>query len=160
MDAKTLEALKGSIAKWDREEVEDYGVCNCPLCLLYYDSFLIACSDCPVYEKTRLFLCHETPYDKWRNHHNQKHDRDISPYSTQCPTCKEIQKEEADFLKSLLPKEEVNSSIFDEEKLKLAIGRYFLKHKEITMPIACDAELAREIIEANPVKSVKSVKSV
>lgn len=73
MDAKTLEALKGSIAKWQAivdGTGEDRGFNNCPLCRLFGVSHYaeeINCRGCPVFEKTGKHVCKGTPYYKWIN---------------------------------------------------------------------------------------------
>lgn len=65
MNAKTLKALKGSIAKWEAivagTGVDD-GSDNCPLCELFYDN---GCVGCPVAIKTRKDECIDTPYGAW-----------------------------------------------------------------------------------------------
>ena len=92
MKSKTLEALKGSIEKWERI-VDGTGVDNradnCPLCQLFYErtEFVVqlpaqsamfvqsgnaggyehgGCHDCPVRLRTRRDECVGTPYDGWR----------------------------------------------------------------------------------------------
>jgi hypothetical protein len=70
MEIKTLQALIGSIKKWDRirklEDV-DKGTSNCPLCQMY---FLNAngpnCAGCPVAEVAKDVCCYNTPYKKFR----------------------------------------------------------------------------------------------
>lgn len=65
MDAKTLEALKASIAKWEKNAVAkttgDYlkSVKDCPLCGLFYAK---DCDGCPISEKTGQTVCEGTPY--------------------------------------------------------------------------------------------------
>lgn len=71
MDNKTLEALKGSIRKWEMIVAgtgKDYCTRNCPLCRLFnneetetYDE----CDGCPVREFTGTPLCIGTPYEAW-----------------------------------------------------------------------------------------------
>jgi hypothetical protein len=63
MDAKTLKALRGSIAKWQAivdGTGEDHGPRNCPLCKLFY--FDGDCDGCPVRENTGVGSCVRTPY--------------------------------------------------------------------------------------------------
>lgn len=92
MDAKTLEALRGSIRKWERiveGTGDDEGPDNCPLCLLFYghrDDFRPICDGCPVKDASGKKGCSNTPYDDYS-------------YS---PTTENAQRE-LDFLISLLP---------------------------------------------------------
>lgn len=81
MNAKTLEALKASIAKWEanaetaRTSFSDgskvkrgphaqpgvigVGPDDCPLCEMFVDD---ACEGCPVFEETGEIYCESTPY--------------------------------------------------------------------------------------------------
>lgn len=68
MDAETLEALRGSIAKW-KAIVEGTGYdawgANCPLCRLFIHP-IDDCMGCPVYEKAGgKRHCAGTPYVNW-----------------------------------------------------------------------------------------------
>jgi hypothetical protein len=69
MDAKTLEALKASIAKWERNarvripETAGIKSDSCPLCKIYINSTNI-CDGCPVAERVRSPGCTLTP---WRS---------------------------------------------------------------------------------------------
>lgn len=59
---ETIEALKGSIQKWQNivdGTGEDLGTKNCPLCQLYWED---SCSGCPVFDKTQYNYCYTTPY--------------------------------------------------------------------------------------------------
>ena len=104
MDKKTLKALQGSIRKWERiaegKEV-DKGADNCPLCELFYNKI---CIGCPVEEKVNHVDCRRTPYIGWTEHQKAKHGEE-SQFAIKCEKCKELAQKEADFLKSLLPKE-------------------------------------------------------
>lgn len=66
MDARTLEALKASIAKWERNAVaetpDNYLITptDCPLCGLFFDE---DCRGCPVAAKVRTPGCARTPYE-------------------------------------------------------------------------------------------------
>ena len=65
MDARTLEALHGSIRKWElivEGKGEDKGSDNCPLCGLFITN---GCEGCPVRETTDLPGCLGTPYQEW-----------------------------------------------------------------------------------------------
>ncbi len=98
MNAKTLKALKGSIAKWEAivaEETIDEGHRNCPLCEMF---FFPGCRDCPVKERTGMSSCHGTPYqEKWVPNGGEG-------YGADTPTRKEAALAELAFLRSLLPK--------------------------------------------------------
>ena len=72
MDADTLVALRGSIAKWQRiveGHGTDQGPYNCPLCAKFNKAFLrtfvdpIGCEGCPVQEKSGKPGCLGTPYE-------------------------------------------------------------------------------------------------
>ena len=83
MDEKILEALKGSISKWEgivADTVKDERSGNCPLCQLF------TCYECPVMLRSGHVGCINTPYTKYL------HD----------PSTENAQAE-LDFLKSLLP---------------------------------------------------------
>lgn len=92
MDNKTLDALKGSIAKWQAivdGTGEDLGCDNCPLCQLFWDN---ECVNCPVYEKTGEWRCDGSPYINY--------DEDLDDEAK-----KRSAQAELDFLISLLPEE-------------------------------------------------------
>ncbi len=104
MDAKTLEALKGSIAKWERivrGTGGSQGSDNCPLCQIFLRDNE-RCYGCPVQKAVRKHLCRGTPYaDLWipadtayefSEGHMAKNDE--SRLAAQA---------ELDFLRSLLP---------------------------------------------------------
>ena len=106
MNKKTLEALKGSIVKWEKivdGTGVDEGDRNCPLCTLFSD---FGCSKCPVSLKVYDTVCGGTPYQNWTSHQNYKHNGIYNESKhVECPDCKRLAKKEVDFLKSLLPKE-------------------------------------------------------
>lgn len=91
MNARTLKALRGSIRKWQKivdGTGVDKGCRNCPLCALFYKNY---CVGCPVFIKSEMEHCENTPY----------------PLFTAACTAKEESKfarAELNFLKSLLPK--------------------------------------------------------
>lgn len=68
MEKQTLEALQGSIRKWDRimsGESKDRGVLNCPLCMSFHKRDInwdLTCDGCPVQEFTGWPGCVDTPY--------------------------------------------------------------------------------------------------
>lgn len=94
MDKRTLEALKGSIAKWEAIVAGtgiDLGPDNCPLCQQFYHIWSVDtnCVGCPVSTVTGKSCCRGTPYDTY----------DESGES------KAVALQELNFLKSLLPTE-------------------------------------------------------
>ena len=105
MEKETLEALKGSIWKWEKiveGTGRDEGVTNCPLCTIFYFN-KEHCKDCPVYIKTGLSGCDGTPYEEW-----DKEVEWITNVGKKAATAKQkaAAQREVDFLKSLLPKED------------------------------------------------------
>lgn len=98
MDAGTLEALRGSIAKWEGIVAgtrPDLGVLNCPLCRKFS---VPECDGCPVKNATGQVGCHDTPYDYWAVGMDSANSR-FAP----TPELKVLAQAELDFLKSLLP---------------------------------------------------------
>lgn len=103
MDAKTLKALKASIAKWERNAVaeleHEYRLTtgDCPLCGLFLRRGTpTCCGGCPVYAKTGVPYCDDTPYgeavraaDCWEDDDGQD--------------ARGAARAEVAFLKSLLP---------------------------------------------------------
>lgn len=112
MDEKTLNALKGSIAKWER--IVRYGAAecgyhDCPLCHLFADE---ECKGCPVAEQTKDKACVGSPYHAARTAMQvplgvPRGDR-RHPAGARIPRTKEarrLARLELEFLKSLIPKE-------------------------------------------------------
>lgn len=108
MDDRTLEALKGSIEKWQRIVVStgvDKGAKNCPLCNLFYrrDDLNVNdnCCGCPVAEKTGKKFCINTPYDDWVDYQ----ERQSPSNSGRADTSERLiaARAELAFLESLLP---------------------------------------------------------
>lgn len=68
-DISVLEAelrlilLEESLVVWSRPEGNTTGSYGCPLCREYIND---GCRGCPVYKKTGLDACEETPYDEWQ----------------------------------------------------------------------------------------------
>ena len=94
MDAKTLEALEGSIKKWEAVVAGtgiDNGHRNCPLCGLF---FYNGCLGCPVSNKTQQTRCCGSPYEEYRDLRERKCTRE---------ELRNAAKKEVDFLKSLRP---------------------------------------------------------
>lgn len=113
MDAETLEALRGSIAKWEgivAGTIVDEGPTNCPLCKRFNKLFLgrqytypDMCTGCPVANFTGFPGCEGTPYDDLESldPDDFESDADLDLRT------RELQQQELKFLKSLLPQEPV-----------------------------------------------------
>jgi hypothetical protein len=107
MNAKTLKALKGSIAYWRRiaagEEGEG-GSNQDPLCKEFWDYG--RCTNCPIAAKGFL-LCVGTPNAEWGGHHFMNHREgyfDKLGRFVRCDTCKDLALKAVRFRLSLLPK--------------------------------------------------------
>lgn len=103
MTPATLEALKGSIAKWEgivAGTMADEGVDNCPLCQRFHICFRNipgeCCQGCPVNVASNNKGCMTTPYDEW-----SYLDTPVAKTNEH----RAAAQAELDFLKSLLPKE-------------------------------------------------------
>lgn len=107
MDDKTLNALKQSIEKWERNAVaetpDDYttGVESCALCRMFWRS---SCRGCPVSEATGETHCFNSPHsdaayagDDWLHYPSDATLRDAAHAAARA---------EVAFLRSLLPQEE------------------------------------------------------
>lgn len=100
MDKVTLRALRASIAKWDKiaeGKGGSRGEKNCALCKLYWRD---DCERCPVMLRTGKEFCQGTPYEgfgKLAAYHLTQGE------IARTPEAKARAKEEADFLRSLLP---------------------------------------------------------
>ncbi|WP_372570391.1 hypothetical protein [Ruegeria jejuensis] len=98
MDKRTLEALKASIEKWEKNATVErntealVGAISCPLCKLFMDS---CCRGCPVMERTGKPACDDTPYDDA-----------VEALDVFLPAFHEAARAEVEFLKSLLPEGE------------------------------------------------------
>jgi hypothetical protein len=114
MDNATLEALRGSIAKWEgivAGTVTNEGPYNCPLCqlfMLYAEDNL--CEGCPVKERTGRTGCAETPYEDYAELGNE-HTFEGSVTKT---LLQQAAQRELEFLKSLLPNEPSHASSAEE----------------------------------------------
>lgn len=102
MDAETLEALQGSIAKWEAIADGtgiDEGPANCPLCKLFFEG---ECEGCPVYARTECTACEDTPYEDWVE--ESVHIPTTSNSRTgKTAAAIDAAKREVAFLRSLLP---------------------------------------------------------
>jgi len=100
MEDKTLKALVKEIKKWEAIAAgEGADVDNCLLCELFAED----CEGCPIYIKTHLRGCVNTPYDDWVGHQEHSHSRPGKKFfEIECPECERIACEQLEFLKSLL----------------------------------------------------------
>ena len=110
MNKETLNALKGSIKKWEniiQGTAGDQGSHNCPLCKVFIAG---GCKKCPVALKTKRTDCTGTPYMEWAMATKDQWGRlSLAPsVGALAISTKEIAaaKAELNFLKSLLPKSE------------------------------------------------------
>ena len=98
MAPRTLEALQGSIAKWEAIVAgtgEDEGSFNCPLCHRFANHRQDdqQCLDCPVMKVTGKKHCYGSPYHDFVR---AEEDGDKNEMTKRAQA-------ELDFLKSLLP---------------------------------------------------------
>lgn len=95
---ETLEALRGSIAKWEARaagEKKSAGPASCPLCRLFNNSDTEEddmCKGCPVYDAGHRW-CENTPYE----------DFQVALWNERDEERLAAAQREVDFLKSLLP---------------------------------------------------------
>ena len=101
MDSNTLQALQESIIKWEKNYANPLqatiGSMDCPLCQIFnapgeYNE----CKGCPINDVTNNG-CHNTPYEDFYAEFT---------YSPIEYMLKILARQELEFLKSLLPKEE------------------------------------------------------
>lgn len=102
MDEKTLEALKGSIRKWEKVvdgTGSELGMDNCPLCQVFVKGQQPgkACEGCPVMLETGRAFCVDTPYTDYADAEDAENVAGMN----------EAAIEELEFLKSLLPRQHV-----------------------------------------------------
>jgi hypothetical protein len=108
MDAETLEALRGSIAKWERvvaDNIDGTYWKDCPLCLTFWDR---GCVGCPVSERTGKFVCRGSPFAEYDQARSDAIDRE-SKDPERDPAVMIAARKELEFLKSLLPPEAVTA---------------------------------------------------
>lgn len=92
-DSQTLEALRGSIAKWERiaeGTATNGGTSDCPLCAIFWN---FSCEGCPVMKATGKPFCRDTPL----------RDHCAARYNDRSDELKATALRELEFLKSLLP---------------------------------------------------------
>lgn len=103
MDKETLDALKGSVAKWVAIEAGDgmdIGWKNCPLCAMFNppNAQYRDCDGCPVAEAAGTPGCENTPYIEWVDSFDLLEQKIATT-----PELKALARAELDFLRSLLP---------------------------------------------------------
>lgn len=110
MDAGALEALKGSIAKWEKIVAgtgSNQGPYNCPLCEKFNQYVLDdeyfgppTCKGCPIQQAVGQAGCRGTPYERYEEAEEAEEatDGDFTE-----DDMKHLAQAELDFLKSLLP---------------------------------------------------------
>lgn len=109
MDPETLEALKGSIAKWERVVEggikENGGPTDCPLCVRFNSSYNKElegepCVGCPVMARTGQKHCGGSPYEAVEELETE-YDSEEEGFESRY---RAVAQRELDFLKSLLPR--------------------------------------------------------
>lgn len=114
MHPKTLEALKESIAKWEKNllapEPDDVKTASteCPLCTLFFwvADVSMVCNGCPIKNATGQRQCAQTPYREATAYkYMWKAARNKNKREAYRLRCMEYVQMEVDFLKSLLPVE-------------------------------------------------------
>ena len=102
ISAAEMEALKGSIAKWQGivdGKVKDHACSNCPLCQVAFEIAspeIDQCFVCILHRDCNSEGCSNTPYIEFDNHRELEHNG-INP-DILCPTCIELARAERDFL--------------------------------------------------------------
>ncbi len=102
MKKETLEALKGSIRKWEgivAGTATDRGALNCPLCALFWRW---ECKDCPVASVTGEIWCRGTPYRAWEE--RMRREAGKREWTAFDEESRRLAEGELRFLKGLLPK--------------------------------------------------------
>ncbi|HYF29434.1 MAG TPA: hypothetical protein VEA36_03680 [Candidatus Paceibacterota bacterium] len=123
MDERTLEALKGSIAKWEAIVAgtgDEKGVNNCPLCQLFNgpsEEANLGCKGCPVADASGDTGCLNTPYEHW----TEAPDLIKSPdggYMIGGIGSRILAQAELNFLRSLLPASAIEAEGGDPQGLR------------------------------------------
>lgn len=111
METKTLQALRGSISKWENivaGTAGDMGPSNCPLCQEFFRNH---CVGCPVSAKVGASYCGNTPYSAWRMRARADAEVTLDPITwgredkVENEEDVKLAQAELDFLRSLLPEE-------------------------------------------------------
>ena len=102
---KMLHKIDDSQTRWKKiitGKNNNYYLCMLSGGGLYPHPFpTIKCKDCFIYDFTGKFECKDTPFEKWRQHHWEKHSENYRLVVTkiECPECTELAIEVLDFLK-------------------------------------------------------------
>ena len=116
MNHDTLKALKASIEKWkanaSAESIYEVrlGMTDCPLCMKFHSHITgnrgePKCNGCPVYAKTGISGCANTPYDDADQAFDEWDKADIEDEASARSEFIERANEEVAFLESLLPED-------------------------------------------------------
>jgi hypothetical protein len=103
MDTETLEALRGSIRKWERVVAEGTDGTlwkDCPLCLMFWDD---DCHGCPVMKATGMSACRGSPFAAYDDARESYFATVDGAHVGSDPAVVAAAQAELDFLKSLLP---------------------------------------------------------
>jgi hypothetical protein len=98
---EVVDALRDSIKKWEliaKGRGGDKGIENNLLCHIFFKT---SCVGCPIFWKTSLEACKNTPYSDWLEHHDEIHHFSY-PRRLRCEKCRELIQKELDFLRNLL----------------------------------------------------------
>jgi hypothetical protein len=122
-EGETIEALRGSILKWEQIASgvrHDNGSRDCPLCAVFMKPNMPTaeqCRGCPVSKASGMQHCENTPYAEWLAHFDKVVGRQIhgSRRATNRPA-KAIALKEVAFLRSLLPPMERQQSLLPKRK--------------------------------------------
>lgn len=102
LSKRQINGLIKSAKKWEdiyNEVGVDKGWSNCELCWLYNDN---NCKSCPIAIHVKDAFCDNTPYKEWTKHHCDEHNSQRN-MKVKCSTCRDLAKEEWDFILSLIP---------------------------------------------------------
>lgn len=103
MTNEAIDAIKGSIVKWEKildGSGIDKGRGNCPLCTSFYDR---GCIGCPIRDKTGMGNCRNTPIQVWRGLTKAHFIEGETRYFPESLIAMDICKTVIQFLKNLLP---------------------------------------------------------
>lgn len=110
-----VELLRKAVAKWSKIAVGlgiDERRNNCSLCNAYRPNCGFGMKEeCPVYSHTGHEQCRFTPWEEWRDHHDNDHWKSGLQYFMRpmCGKCRELANKELMFLQMLLEKEKCHT---------------------------------------------------
>lgn len=106
MDPETVNALNGSIKKWERvlsEGTDGTNWMDCPLCLLFWEK---NCNGCPVRDRTGRPICQGSPFEQYADARDAVDGDGVDEMDIgEEPSVIAAAQAELDFLKSLLPRQ-------------------------------------------------------